>query len=94
MNRNSGQISGATFDIWIKKGVASIAKFEDDHKILRMLNNLGLYGYNKEYLFRLIKELGVPWHPGKSDDTFTLYYVTSHSYIQMVDLISLPSQIS
>ncbi|KAF5346278.1 hypothetical protein D9757_014841 [Collybiopsis confluens] len=66
----SGMVSAAVCDIWQIKGVAPIAKIEDDFNVFRIPTPNGSYAYDRNTMLELIKTLGVPWHPDKGDKFF------------------------
>lgn len=67
---NSGMISAAFVDIWCAKGVALIAKLEDDCNVFCIPNSDGSFNYDKQSMIDLIAFLGVPWHPNKGNEFF------------------------
>ncbi|KAF5390649.1 hypothetical protein D9757_002642 [Collybiopsis confluens] len=66
----SGMVSAAVRDIWQIKGVAPIAKIEDDFNVFRIPTPDGSYAYDRNTMLELIKTLCVPWHPDKGDKFF------------------------
>ncbi|KXN87321.1 hypothetical protein AN958_08946 [Leucoagaricus sp. SymC.cos] len=74
---NAGMISNAAVDIWSRKGVGPIVKYEDDITVLRYPKTTSsftsqgfFYTYDKSLVIHIVSPLHIPWHPEKGTPEF------------------------